>query len=1063
MMDTNRKRKYSSISDFNSAVTKLVEDNETITMSSITTKKVSSVLMASKTPNRKTENPVRLDSVILSPGLNDSDLELAGIDIDRLQQDYESQRSQNTGGSVTEIGDRTYKTDILDEIFADEEKINSKRRPSPRCKKSVLGKGVEKKPVIVSSNGNSDELNGSLPLFESDDDIWPTSEPPIERKMVGVCDNNSKHSVEGISVIETESTDSVSDDRFRPIRVSEQTPRPATSIASRIRRSLQNNAKQTTPQNNRIEMLRREVIKRTNEEVANIKETTVDWARGPFFGLPSKVKGLFEKHRGIKSLYAWQEECLNLPAVRNGSNLIYSLPTSGGKTLVAEILMLQQILCHKKDAILILPFVSIVQEKVKGLSAFAVDLDFLMEEYAASKGAFPPRKRRKHNSIYIATIEKSNTLISCLIELKRLCNIGLVVVDELHMLGEGGSRGATLEVALTKLLHAEESPQIVGMSATLSNISDLTTFLRAELYTNDFRPVKLVEYVKVEDNIFEVKKNVLCPDDVLHHKRIVTFPYDLQMRRRDPDHLLGLVLEVVPTYSCLVFCPTKKNCENVAVMLCDLIPKEILQVKQNEKKILLQQLKDDNNGKLCPILQRTVRYGIAYHHSGLTGDERKLIEDAYSAGTLCTLTCTSTLAAGVNLPAKRVILRAPNVGADMMSSSQYKQMVGRAGRAGIDSSGESILIVKPAERRKILNLISGPMDSCKSSLLYDNGKGMRALILSLIGLQVAQSTESVLLFIQSTLYSVQCDIEKRNDIFHFTKDALEKLIEMKLIRQKMGDPSAAQKLLETTPLGRAAYKGGVDVDRANQLYKDLCQAQESLVIANYLHLLYLATPYDMVNQAVPTWMIYLQQITRLEPNELKVATLIGVHESYIAKKVTGQTKRKNVDEFMVNRFYLTLVLYDLWKQTPVWDVALKYQLPRGFVQNLLTAAASFAACITHFCQELEEFWAYQELMTGFVRKLSYCVSMELIPLMEVPGVKQARAKQLFKAGYKSLTHLSHADPEILVKSIEHMPRKLARQIVASAKLLLTEKAEALREEADELIATPKTPLLILDT
>lgn len=82
------------------------------------------------------------------------------------------------------------------------------------------------------------------------------------------------------------------------------------------------------------------------------------------------------------------------------------------------------------------------------------------------------------------------------------------------------------------------------------------------------------------------------------------------------------------------------------------------------------------------ILPAPAVAGIAYHHAGLTSQERAVVEKGFRGGQLLVLTATSTLAAGVNLPASRVILRSLRQGVEDVSRSQYLQMIGRAGRAG---------------------------------------------------------------------------------------------------------------------------------------------------------------------------------------------------------------------------------------------------------------------------------------------------------------------------------------------------------------------------------------------
>uniref|UniRef100_A0A663DQA7 Helicase, POLQ like n=1 Tax=Aquila chrysaetos chrysaetos TaxID=223781 RepID=A0A663DQA7_AQUCH len=756
------------------------------------------------------------------------------------------------------------------------------------------------------------------------------------------------------------------------------------SLKDHLKSAMTGNAKAQTLQVSKTKQLKEAVL---SEEICvarkTIESSSVDI--GPFYGLPSKVKDLFRQFRGIETLYEWQHDCLMLESLQQRKNLIYSLPTSGGKTLVAEIIILQELLCRQKDVLMILPYVAIVQEK-------------------------------------------------------------------LHMLGEG-SRGATLEITLAKILYTSKNTQIIGMSATLNNVGDLQKFLQAEYYTNNFRPVELKEYVKIRDSIYAVDSKT---ENGFTFSRLLNFKYSSNLEKADPDHIIALVTEVIPKYSCLIFCPTKKNCENVASMLCKYLKKEFRAHREKEKQDLIKNLENIGNGSVCPILKQTIPFGIAYHHSGLTNDERKSIEEAYSTGVLCLLACTATLAAGVNLPARRVILRAPYVANDFLKKNQYKQMIGRAGRAGIDSAGESILIVQEKDKHLVQDLVNSPLENCYSSLLLELTKGMQSLLLSLVGLKIAVTHEEVNNFMCSTLLGIQQQLlSKEKSLAEIIKDGLENLIEKGLLKGRICEKDHNSKCtLTITPLGKATYKGSIDLAYCNLLYRELKKGLEGLILESNLHLLYLVTPYDMTSNCSPDWMIYLKQFNQLSAAEQKVVDIVGVPESFITKKASGQAIRKNVDSAVVNRLYLSFVLYTLLKETNIWSVSEKFNMSRGYVQNLLNSAASFASCVLHFSEELEEFWVYKALLTELTKKLTYCVKTELIPLMEVAGVLEARAKQLYNAGYKTLAHLANANPETLVKMIEHLSRRQAKQIVSSAKMLLSEKAEALQEEVEELLKVP---------
>ncbi|XP_034939312.1 LOW QUALITY PROTEIN: helicase POLQ-like [Chelonus insularis] len=789
-----------------------------------------------------------------------------------------------------------------------------------------------------------------------------------------------------------------------------------------------------------------------------------------FYGLPNEVEQLIKKVRNITDLYDWQHECLSLNAIKERRNLIYALPTSGGKTLVAEILMLKELLCNKRNAIFILPYVAIVQEKIQSMTSFALDLDFLIEEYAGGKGQYPPVKRRRKNTIYICTIEKASGLVNSLMEVGRLQEIGLVVVDELHLIGENGGRGATLEGLLTKLIYSSENIQIVGMSATIGNLEEIAKFLKADLYTQNFRPVQLKEYIKCGDSLWEIDPR---EEDLFIDEKKINYPYSDSARQIDPDKIGGLVMDVVPQHSCLIFCASRKNCENVALLLTRVLLKSLKSHKIEEKQKLLSDLKAEAD-VLCPILFKTIQYGVAYHHSGLTNEERRLIEDAFREGVISVICCTSTLAAGVNLPARRVILRSPYIGNEFLNLSRYKQMIGRAGRTGMGEIGESIVICQSSDIPKIRELLTSKIEDCVSTLNVEEDRGINNLILSSVMLSLATTRNELQNLIQSSLLNVQASKLNIN-IKECTDNAIIKLIKAQVLKIKYkpcyqsnmavhiqsqmdNESNSAKKSivitatskLELSTLGKAAMKGCLDLELARILYRDLKTAQKHLILNNVLHLLYLVTPYELANQLRPVGCVYYDAVINLSPPQMEVAKILGIDEVAIMK-IRDEKMPKNVEQRVINRFYLTLILYEIWQHQSMYTVAEKYQVNRGLIQNLLTSAASFSMSIVRLCQELPEFWVFTDLFTSFHKKLTYSNSTELQSLMELPAVKIGRARQLYNAGYKTLQSIATANPIELQGKVKNLSKKIVTRIIDAANLLLLEKMENLKEEVAEMM------------
>ncbi|WKX99197.1 hypothetical protein Q1695_014237 [Nippostrongylus brasiliensis] len=410
----------------------------------------------------------------------------------------------------------------------------------------------------------------------------------------------------------------------------------------------------------------------------------------PSWTPPEIISAYAEKN--ITSLFEWQWEVIEF-AEANSGNVVYSAPTSAGKSIVAELIALRLALKGVK-VLFLLPYISMARERMQFLQRAWRRVDVQVAAFVGAQTA-PSREW----TAAVCTTEKANSLINHAILDGRMEEIGLIVIDELHMVYDS-SRGSVLEslcakIALWNSRDPTKAIRIIGMSATLENLEEVGQWLNAKVIATQFRPVELHERICCGGQISDLKTKVAIRE-VPKRFRVAD----------DPECILGLAAEgIFFRKLVLVFCSSKADVEKVALDLAKVLDgiyrtNEVISSRLNRAALYRIRVNlEKTAGTLDTILAQTLPRGVAFHHAGLTSEERECIEDGFRRGVITVLVATSTLSSGVNLPASRVVIKAQIRGPAAINATTYKQMSGRSGRLGQVEIGKVYYLGYPSVRR----------------------------------------------------------------------------------------------------------------------------------------------------------------------------------------------------------------------------------------------------------------------------------------------------------------------------------------------------------------------------
>jgi superfamily II DNA/RNA helicase len=446
---------------------------------------------------------------------------------------------------------------------------------------------------------------------------------------------------------------------------------------------------------------------------------------------------VIQKDTFIKEFWPSQH-LLGQKGILRGKSGIVQMPTSAGKTKATEIILRSGFLAQRITlAVIIAPFRALCHEirqdlikAFKGEAIYVDELsDVLQKDYSIERIL-------RDQQVLIATPEKFNYVLRHAPELAE--KIGLIVYDEGHQF-DNGSRGITYELLLTSLkARIPDNTQVVLISAVISNADQIGNWLIGEEkeivhgldLSTTFRSIGFTTFKDPGRDIYFVSPQ--DPDEEeFFVPRIFTqqkLKYTIRFPKFDGQDLaLYLGFRLVQGGSVAIFSGTKDSvramCETASKVFRNGLnakkPAETADQVEVQKLVFLIEA---NLGKK-PIISRSARLGVFSHHNNIPHGIRLAIEYAMKKGMIKFVICTSTLAQGVNLPIRYLIVTGVYQGQEQIKVRDFQNLIGRSGRSGMHTEG-SILFADPAvydERRnwdkvKVL-LDPSKSEKCNSQLL----------------------------------------------------------------------------------------------------------------------------------------------------------------------------------------------------------------------------------------------------------------------------------------------------------------------------------------------------------